>query len=213
MKNSLWIASSLAVVLAVAVAVTVTATHAVGDRRVAADAKGAAAGGVRRIVSVQPFVVEKPWTHVWRAEQPSYDAGYLVVLEVDSALVEPKQTEEPVLYAGDETVERINHGFESGRVVAIIPSPRGKDGAPSLDLARTPIWFGAPMLPERVDAAMVRSQRDDAARRGVAALAPPPASELLSLASRDDLDGFAGVLVLEHSAAEQDLGNGLLVPR
>jgi hypothetical protein len=208
MKNSLWIASSLAVVLAVAV--TVTATHAVGDRRVAAETNGTAAGGVRRIVSVQPFVLERPWTHVWRAEQPSYDAGYLVVLEVDSALVEPKQTEEPVLYAGDETVERINHGFESGRVVAIIPSARGADGAPSLDLARTPIWFGSAALPERIDAAAVRAQRDAAARLGVAALTPPPAAKLQTLASRDDLDRLAGLLVLEHSPVEQDLGTGLL---
>src|SRR5688572_10973956 len=76
---------------------------------------------VRGLVVARPFTLERPALHVWRAEATTYDAGYLVVLEVDPQFVEPRQTEEPVLYAGAETVERMNHGDRSGRVVGIVP--------------------------------------------------------------------------------------------
>lgn len=170
-------------------------------------------GGVQAIVSATPFTVVRGWTHAWRAEQPSYDAGWIVVLEVDPKLVKPTQMEEPVLYAGTETVERVNHGFESGKVIAIVPSKRTRDGLVALDLATTPLWFGSPALPERVDAARVASEAAKAHALGVTPLALPAPGALLQLESRDDLDPLCGELVLQHSPAEQDLGLGLLAQR
>src|SRR5207247_5817900 len=115
MKTTTRIWLGLSVVLAAVLAAT--RSEAVGERRIALSARPSVSG-VHAVVYAQPFVLSKPWTHVWRVEQPSFDAGWLVVLDVDPTFVQPRQTFEPVLYAGDETVERINHGYEAGRVVA-----------------------------------------------------------------------------------------------
>jgi len=172
-----------------------------------------APGGVERIVAVQPFLLERAWRHTWRAEQPAFDAGWLVVLEVDPALVVPRQIQEPVLYAGEQTVERVNFGHGSGRVVAIVPSLRTADGGVALDLASTLLWFGTPMLPERVDALRASEELARAVKLGVEPLAVPAAGGTLRLPSRDELDEHAALLVLEHAPDEADLGLGLLVPR
>lgn len=202
----------LGISLLFAAVLAATRSEAVGERRIALAARPSVSG-VHAIVYAQPFVIARPWTHVWRAEQPAFDAGWLVVLDVDPTYVRPQQTFEAVLYAGDETVERINHGYEAGRVVAIVPCSRNARGEPALDLATTPMWFGAAELPERVDAAAVHHERENAERRGVRPLPVPVAQPLLSLESRDDLDQYEGILVLEHSPEEHDLGTGLLVPR
>jgi hypothetical protein len=177
-------------------------------------APGAKEESVRQVLHAQPFVLGEPYRHDWRREGPAVSSGWLLVLAVDPAYVEPRQTLEPVLYVGSQTAERVNHGFESGRVVAIVPGAIGEE-----DLARAPMWFGAPELPERVDAARIAREREEAAARGVMPL-PRAALErvrartpaVLELGRREDLDALAGALVLEHSPAEYDLANGLLVP-
>ena len=49
----------------------------------------AADAPVRGILYAQPFALEQPAVHWWRQERPSYTAGWLVVLDVDTALVKP----------------------------------------------------------------------------------------------------------------------------
>ena len=190
----------------------VTSTRAT-QQRAAVPPQRSAPGGVHRIVSATPFVLDRAWTHVWRKEAPEFRAGWLLVLEVDSALVQPRQVEEPVLYAGVQTVERVNHGFESGRVVAILPSELNAKGQVTLDLDSVPFYFGTPALPERVDAAQIARELVHARQIGVRPLAAPAIGDVLHLPSRDELDPAAGLLVLEHSPAEQDLALGLLAPR
>jgi hypothetical protein len=199
-------------VLALAVYSTFSTSRAVGERRRLLIEKPRV-GGVQAIVSATPFTLEKAWKHTWRKEQPSYDAGWLLVLDVDPTLVKPTQMMEPVLYADGETVERVNHGFESGRVIAILPSKRTPAGTVALDLAQTSIWFGPPELPERVDFAMVQAAAAKAHALGVTPLSVPSTGELMHLGSRDDLDPLCGELILQHSPAEQDTGLGLLAPR
>lgn len=217
---------SLLVAAAALVGLGSLALRATEDR--AATPAERQAAPVRALVSAQPFVLERPAVHVWRAEQPTYDAGYLIVLEVDPEFVVPRQSEEPVLYAGAETVERVNHGATNGRVVGILPAVRGSDGKPSLDLASTTFFFGPEALPERIRATDAQHELQRAARagtkpfpadevaealtRGARSLQLVP-SEVLRLASRDDLDEYAALLVLEHAPEDQDVGTGILVPR
>jgi hypothetical protein len=202
----------VAAVVALVAYSSLSKTRAVAQRQPVVIQKPKA-GGVQSIVSATPFTVERAWTHNWRAERPTYDAGWLLVLEVDPQLVQPTQMEEPVLYAGNETVERINHGFASGKVVAIVPSKRTPTGVVALDLAATPLWFGAPALPERVDAAYIAGELEKARALGVTPLALPAIGDLMALASRDELDPLCGELVLHNAPEEQDLGLGLLAPR
>jgi len=203
--------------LALSLAVATRLRAAVQAQSASLDAPPHAA--VRELVSAVPFRVEEPFTHAWRRERPAVRAGYLLVLAVDPEFVRPRDTPEPVLYAGGQTVERVNHGFESARVVAILPSETDARGDPALDLAETPFWFGAPDLPERIDAAAIRAESErapaSAVRRfsaeEVRAALKRGGSELV-LARREDLEALAGALVLEHAPDERDLAEGLLVP-
>lgn len=189
-----------------------------GDRGAPLPADPAAHGPVRALWSAAPFTLERPYVHGWRREQPSYESGWLLVLDVDPELVRPRQTAEPVLFGGAETVERVNHGADTGRVVAVLPCTQ-----PGLDLeaglARTPFFFGEPELPERIDAARAASELGRALAAGAR---PFSAAEIaaararggapLALERREDLDALAGALVLEHSPDEHDLARGLMMP-
>jgi hypothetical protein len=206
--------ASVVVLVMVGVYSAVSVTRA-GGARVMVKPADPAKGGVRGIVSAQPFLLERGWRHVWRLEQPEFDAGWLVVLEVDPEFAVARQVAEPVMYAGEQTVERVSFGIGSGRVVAIVPSARDASGSVALDLSVTPIWFGEAELPERVDAARVDQERARAAAKGVKPLVVPAVvvGEVLRLRSRDELDERAAVLVLENSPEEGDLGLGMLAPR
>ncbi|MBL8862606.1 MAG: hypothetical protein JNK02_11420 [Planctomycetes bacterium] len=179
-----------------------------------------AAPSVRALVLARPFTLERPASHLWRAEPADYDAGWLVVLEIDPAFTTPRQSFEPVLQAGLETVERVNHGQGSGRVVGIVPSARGADGRPTLDLSRTVFFHGPEELPERLSEAELQRALARAAANGArpfavdqVATAIERGGELVALPSRDELDLIVGLLVLEYAPEEVDLGTGLLAPR
>jgi hypothetical protein len=189
-----------------------------GGRDAPLPADPTAKGPVRGLWSAVPFTLEQPFVHWWRREQPPYTSGWLLVLEVDPELVRPLQTPEPVLFAGAETVERVNHGADTGRVVAVLPSMHpGADL--DAELARAPFFFAAPDLPERIDAARAASELAHALAQGAR---PFSAAEIaaararggspLALGRREDLDALIGALVLEHSPDEHDLARGLMMP-
>jgi hypothetical protein len=112
---------------------------------------------VEALVLARPFALEQGFRFDWRRERPLVKEGYLLVLEVDPHLVYPRQTLEPVLYVGNQTAMRLNVGYPSGRVVAVVPS--------SGEL--THIWFGTPRLPERVTAAIIADERSLAHEKGI----------------------------------------------
>ncbi len=161
------------------------------------------------LVFARPFTLAKGYKYNWSKDRPIVRSGILVVLKVDPDLVLPRNSAEPVLYAGNRTVQRLNHGHKSGYVIAIIPG--------EVDLTRAPIWFGRPELPERVTAQTIRSERAlaDAARirpfvakkvQGVTQ-GRLQASDLASL-----LRDHAANLVLEYSPQEKELAETWRLP-
>jgi hypothetical protein len=176
---------------------------------------------VLELLSARPFTLAQTYRHDWRRERPAVESGYLLVLKVDPDLVYPRQTEEPVLYVGPQTAERVNVGHRSGHVVAIVPTPLDDREDPAfVDLERAVIFFGAPAMPERVDAEAI--QRED--ERAVAAGLKPLGRERLSaarrrggarleLANKKELLAEAMQLVKTHSPAERDLADGVLEAR
>lgn len=161
------------------------------------------------LLQAQRFSVEQPYTHYWRSEMPSVDHGWLVVLGVDGDLVYPRQMRQPVLYAGAEVVERINVGYPSGRVVCLIPG--------DVDLARQPIFFGEPALPEELSSSDVEESLRVAVERGMVG---PGMERLLEVQGSEvrakdqyDLYRIASFLIEEHSPDEVDLVQGLRAPR
>jgi hypothetical protein len=171
------------------------------------------------ILYAQPFILDEGYTHYWRLEQPIVDAGYIVVLAVDPDLAVPRQTDEPVLYAGEQTVERVNTGQDEGHLVALIPALRGLDGLPDLDLASAPIWFGTPELPERVDAARIQAELSLATSEGAIPMAATriqaaltQGGSLLHAANRPALDFYLADLIERFAPQEVDLISGMRAP-
>ncbi len=114
---------------------------------------------VEEVVYARPFTVNEGFRFDWRKEGFQVKAGTILVIKVNPDLVIPRQVAEPVLYVGNQTAMRLNSGNESGYVIAIVPG--------DVDLAKDPIWFGTPELPERVDAATIQVEREKADKAGI----------------------------------------------
>lgn len=114
------------------------------------------------IMRVQPFRLKQSYKHDWQFSRPDVQSGMLVVFKVKPDLVIPRNALEPVLYAGNSTVQRLNHGRKSGFVIGIIPA--------QIDLSKEPVWFGTPALPERINTETIAKERAKAERSGISAL-------------------------------------------
>lgn len=163
------------------------------------------------LLAAHEFVLERPATHWYRAERPTYTQGVVLVLHASPDLVLPRQTYEPVLYVGAETAERVNHGGDSGNLVVVVPD---------LDLAGladAPIFFGTPELPERVTAEVARAERDAALAGGAAAPGATRVAQVRGPAfeASDDVDlrAVASDLVARFAPTEVDVIEGLRAPR
>ncbi|MCB9916613.1 MAG: hypothetical protein H6828_15920 [Planctomycetes bacterium] len=169
------------------------------------------------VVGVWPFTLDEPATYWCRAERPQYDAGLILVLSADPELLHPRQAAEPVLYVGAQTAEKLNTGYPSGQLVALVPAPRGSDGQPVLDLSQAPIFFGQPDLPERVDAARVSAELAEALSKGVGAESSSALAtrehELVNFPDDGDLRAWSADLIERFSPQEVDLVSGLRAPR
>jgi len=173
---------------------------------------------VRDVLFVQPFDLATPAPHLWRAEQPTMRSGYLLVLEVDHALVFPRQMAEPVLYVGHQTAERVNVGYESGHVVAIVPAVIDPEHADYLDLSKELIWFGSPELPERVDEGRIGTEHEAATAAGITPFAPATIAAARSqggtlnrqASKRSLLRDTMQRLVLRYSPQERSLVDGVI---
>lgn len=163
---------------------------------------------VKNILVAQPFTLARPYTYDWSAEKLTVTSGVLVVLDADPAIAADRDALQPVLYAGDVPVQRLNHGV-SGRVIAIIPG--------SVNLATTPIWFGTPGLPGRTTMEMARAERNKAERaeirpfsaERIAAVTRPAVSapDLTTL-----LRNVAAALVEQYSPREKYLADQWRLP-
>ena len=166
---------------------------------------------VEDILYARPFTLEKGYNFDWSKERPLLTEGTLLVLKVNPDLVYARQVAEPVLYVGSRTAERVNIGYRSGRIIAIVPG--------HVDLRTTPIWFGTPELPESVNGNIVRAERalaDEAGIRPFSAdkvkTALARGGEELKLAGRDALRPHFAALLQQYSSVETELIDTFNVP-
>jgi hypothetical protein len=163
-----------------------------------------------QVVCIQPFQLEQPCKFEWRLERPSVSSGTLVVIKVDTSLVRPKNSLEPVLYAGNHTVQRLNQGHESGYVIGIIPG--------QVDFTKEPVWFGDPALPERISATIIENEL---ARAKLAGIALMKAADVQSLTRAKAAAGYlndllrnqAGDLILEFSKQDKYVVDAWRLPQ
>ncbi|NNM27060.1 MAG: hypothetical protein HKO59_13930, partial [Phycisphaerales bacterium] len=155
---------------------------------------------IDQLVYAQPFTLDEAFRFEWQQEKPMTRSGYLLVMKVNPDLVYPRQSPEPVLYVGKQTAQRINVGYRSGHVVAIVPAPQDEAGVVTLDLAKTPIFFGTPELPERIDRTDMEAEHTAAVAAGVTAL-PADHLTLATRAAQGQPTAFRGdVELLRHAA-------------
>jgi hypothetical protein len=164
---------------------------------------------IKNILAARAFTIETPYPYTWSKEHIMVSTGVLVVLEVDPAYVTPRDSLEPVLYADNVPVQRLNHGNVSGRVIGIIPG--------NIDLASALIWFGSPDLPERITARTVESERAHAEKVGIRAFPQARvASVLLPSVDAKDLAALlrdvGAELVLKYSPQERELAESWRLP-
>lgn len=191
--------------------VTGTLLASRGEREPAAPATPSALpSDAIEILEARPFVLDEPYAHEWRAEAPLVRAGYALVLRVPAELAETRATFEPVLFAGQETVERVNAPRVGQNLVVVVPAPE-RDGRVQLDLERTALWFGSLELPERLDAARIAAEARAAEARGIGPARRGPkvrslgADQTLRLANRRELDAYLADWVEFYSPEETDL--------
>jgi hypothetical protein len=167
---------------------------------------------VKDVLYARSFKLEEPAKFIWCKERPNITTGTLLVLEVDPAYVVPREAASPVLYVGAQPAQPVNHGNESGHVVAIVPG--------EVDLTKVPVWFGTPGIAHLTDQATAKSElalakeagikplskeKSDAARaKGGALIEAANMSALL----RDEV----AELILEYCPDEKHLAEGFRRP-
>jgi hypothetical protein len=114
---------------------------------------------VADVVYARSFTLDKGFQYYWTKQRRNVTTGTLLVLKVDNALVFPRETPMPVLYVGTQTAQRLNHGHQSGHVIAVVPG--------EVDLTKQMVWFGERESPWNIDAAAANAQRDLAVRAGI----------------------------------------------
>ena len=194
---------------AFALSLLVVALGVAGQKVERGGARPATPAPVKNILFAQPFTLETPFINTFSKDRARVSNGVLIVVEVDPALVIPRNTLEPVLYAGNVTVQRLNQGEQSGRVIGIVPG--------TINLATAPIWFGTPALPERVTENTVQYERGLAERAGVRAF---PSTQLSSIqrpliVAKDLatlLRTVAANLVDQYSPQEKELADSWRLP-
>jgi hypothetical protein len=149
---------------------------------------------VHAVLHARHFTVDNGFPFTWQAERPVVREGTILVLQADPALIRPRQTAEPVLFAGRHTAWRVSPYNEDGIVVAFVPA--------RIDPQAEPIWFGTPELPERIDAAAVDREHALAAGEGIGPLGSGAVrfhDGDLILADRSDLLQALHDLIMEYA--------------
>ncbi len=167
--------------------------------------------GVSRVVEAQRFSLQIPYRSVWRSDQPEVRSGWLIVLEVNIDFVQPRQTRQPVLFAGAHPAEVTNVGWKSGYLIVIVPDFEAGEHP---TLAELIFFFGTPMLPERVSVTRGLEELAAAQSGGITPL-PPERLPLLPIEQEsyvDVADLYAGAArrILRHAPDEETRARAFL---
>jgi len=145
---------------------------------------------IEGVILAKPFELAEGYTFSFSQAAPTVRSGVILVLKVDPALAEPRDTLQPVLYAGDSPVQIISDGHPSGVLVGIAPEP--------VEIGETLFWFGRPSLPERVTPEIVTRERALARRAGI----EPPSKEAMQRARAEPVKAENLATLLRDEVAE-----------
>lgn len=164
---------------------------------------------VNGVVYARAFSLDEALTNDYRKDKPLARRGYLLVLDVNPDLVYPRQVAEPVLFVGNTTAIRVNVGYPSGKVIAIVPG--------DIDLYKAMMWFGTPMLPEDVNNTILWREQNSARAAGIKPFAKKVSGRALaaggnalSLTDADALYKEAVKLIPKYSPQESERAESVL---
>lgn len=144
---------------------------------------------VSEVVVMRPFVLDEGFNSDWSAERPLVRSGWILVLRADPALLRPRQTQEPILFVGDQVAERLNSGAGSGYTVVLVPAElaapaagAAPDAPPTVApiLVDRPAFFGTPGTAEAVTREMATNELAQAIAAGYSAPTPAARTEALT---------------------------------
>lgn len=143
------------------------------------------------LILARNFTMVNDFPYTWRAERPAVRRGTVFVVRVDPALIRPRQTAEPVLFAGRQTAWRVSPYNDAGIVVAFVPG--------RFDPSSDPVWFGTPDLPERIDTAAVGRETVLAEAAGIRPFGPGAVENALEAGGGEiELAGRGELLQILH---------------
>jgi len=153
------------------------------------------------LILSQSFSLSQAHSYLWTKEKPEITEGTIVVVGVESEDAQVRQVGGPVLYVGPVPAERVNNGDMDGAIIAFVPG--------HIDLSKTPIYWGPPTLPERVDekagAAALRSTRVAPHSKATIDALRKPAAQLNDTA---DLYRHLANLIDTHAPSERERAQG-----
>ncbi|QDU85619.1 hypothetical protein Pla163_27510 [Planctomycetes bacterium Pla163] len=179
-------------------ALALVASAALATLAVALRPTPTAAPATLEVIERVPFSLASPATHWFRAEQPSFAAGELVVVRSNGPDLTLMGVATPVLYCGAETAQQLNIG-SSGYVVCVVPFAADADRVDGSG----PWFLGAPELPERVTLATARAEYAGALDRGARRQPVEPRARV-ELADEIALSALAADLVERFVEGEAD---------
>ena len=142
---------------------------------------------VRAVRAAEPFVLDTPYRYEWSAEHPEVSGGVVLTLEVAPEWLRVRDIGQPVLFVGAVPAEVVRRDADAGLIWVVVPGALGPE---------VPIWFGAPLLPERVTATDGARELAAAQASGLRSLAIPQRAAARRVADHDALAAltFAPVL-------------------
>jgi hypothetical protein len=161
------------------------------------------------------FTLERAAPQRFLADGSSFLAGWLVVLQAQSELCLPRQEPEPILMFGAQPALRVNHGWPSGHIVAILPHDAGRAQALFEEL----LFLSEPGVSDQLGAGdwQARVRRAQQAglsplEAGSVQLALQRGGAPLVLTDEEQLWQAAAGLVLLWSPDERELAEAFLLP-
>lgn len=132
---------------------------------------------VKAVSWAQPFTLSEAESYGMRGDKPSFDAGWILQLEIEAGMGRARAVDTPVLYVGEFPARILNPGETTTCLVVWVPK--------AAELDQSPIFFGERTLPEQVDADSGRAQRDAALAAGAKGPSPADTTPPLQAASLD----------------------------
>ena len=155
------------------------------------------------VLEIVPFELGQSMTHYWRQERPTFDRGALLMLKADREWLRKRQVSHPVLQYGNETLQVLNDGGQSGYAVVILPFTKGQDVS---SLAGEPVFFGEVELPERITKGLAETAAAKAKAQGASTLSAAQLTAvqkpIVRAADEVALYRAAGLLLKRHSPGE-----------